>query len=320
MSFLERLCGVGVLWALATLAFAQSAGDRPIIGFVEDVPISEQVAGPGKPVALEPQVRVAFAKTAEGWKPACVYSEGENESPECIDLGLIRKVSWTVIHQGKRIGEVETDGWYDARYYRTLGVLKRTSRTVPRIGRPEKEFASWLAPAAHRPLVALRNASVPGSSGWSEVKPAAADMATIHAIFLLAFKALPNCKADANTNTTRSIEARHLITTHSSQNKAGERLLGVRLDPKLAEGCEGTLGLEWSDLWFHAPADRPPAMLSVEIENDLAPFRMSLVELNDFDGDGKPEALFWFSSHNVEGYLFVHDQFEKQVRFIWKYQ
>ena len=318
MSMLGRLCGIGGLWVLTTVACGQSAGDGPIIGFVEDVPIAEQVAGPGKPVTLEAQVRVAFAKTSDGWKPACVYSEGENESPECIDLGLIRKVSWTVIHQGKRVGEVETDGWYDARYYRTLGVLKRTSRTAPRVGKPEKEFASWLAPAAHRPLVALRNANVPGSSGWSAVKPAATDMATIHAIFLLAFKALPNCMADANAS--RSIEARHLSVSHSSHNKAGERLLGVRLDPKLAEGCEGPLGLEWSDLWFHAPVDRPPAMLSVEIENDLAPFRMSLVELNDLDGDGKPEAVFWFSSHNVEGYLLVHDQFEKQARFIWKYQ
>ena len=123
-----RVLAIGALSVSASIAYGQgSGGDRRIIGFVEDVPSTEQVAGPGKPVTLEPHVRVAFAKTADGWKPACVYSEGETESPECLDLGLIRKVSWTVIHQGKRIGEIETDGWYDARYYRTLGVLKRIS-------------------------------------------------------------------------------------------------------------------------------------------------------------------------------------------------
>ncbi len=315
---LARLLRVGVLWALLSPAYGQGASERPIIGFVEDIPVIEQIAGPGKPITLEPQVRVAFAKTADGWKPACVYSEGEIESPECIDLGLIRKVSWAVIHQGTRIGEVETDGWYDARYYRTLGVLKRTSRAAPRVGKPETEFASWLAPAAHRPLAALRNAKVAGPSGWSDAKPAAVDMATVHATFLLAFKNLPNCKTDATARS--AIEARHLSVSHSSRSKTGERLIGVRFDPKLADGCEGPRGLEWSDLWFYAPADKPPSMLPVDIENDLAPFRMSLIELNDFDGDGKPEALFWFSSHNVEGYILVHDQFEQQVRFIWKYQ
>lgn len=320
-----KILGLGAWCVLASMAQAQpsptpgeKSGARPIIGFVEDVPATEQVAGPGKPVALEPHVRVAFAKTADGWKPACVYSEGETESPECLDLGLSRKVTWTVIHQSKQIGEVETDGWYDARYYRTLGVLKRISSSVPRVGKPEKEFASWLAPEAHRPLVALRDAKPMGSPGWSVAKPSSADMATVHAIFLLAFKTLPNCKADSGSN--QPIEARHLSVSHSSQSKAGERLLSVRIDPNLAGGCEGPLGLEWSDLWFHAPADRSPAMLPVDIETDLAPFRMSLLEMSDFDGDGKPEALFWFSSHNVEGYLLVHDQFERQTRFMWKYQ
>ncbi|MFM9882500.1 MAG: hypothetical protein ACKVQT_05685 [Burkholderiales bacterium] len=323
-SLARTLC-LGAWCALAAMALAQPSpapsekpGARAIIGFVEDVPATEQLAGPGKPVTLEPHVRVAFAKMADGWKPACVYSEGETESPECLDLGLIRKVSWTVIHQGKQIGGVETDGWYDARYYRTLGVLKRISPSVPRVGKPEKEFASWLAPEAHRPLVALRDAKPVGTPGWTAAKPSSADMATVHAIFLLAFKTLPNCKTDAGA--IQPIELRHLSVSHSSQSTAGERLLGVRLDPKLASGCEGPLGLEWSDLWFHAPVDRPPAMVPVEIETDLAPFRMSLLEIGDFDGDGKPEALFWFSSHNVEGYLLVHDQFERQVRFLWKYQ
>jgi hypothetical protein len=322
---LTQSIGVMALCAFAVAAHAQSSeradeklGERPIIGFVEDVPTTAEVAGPGQPVTLEPHVRVAFVGTPEGWKPACTYGEGESERPECLDLDLIRPVMWTVMHQGKRLGEVETNGWYDARYYRTLGVLKRISKGAPRIGKPDKTFASWLAPAAHRPLTAVRNVKLAGPQGWVNTKASVTDMATVHAMFLLAFKTMPNCGAGAGASQT--IEAKHLSVTHSTRNKAGDRLLGVRLDPKFAKGCEGTLGLEWSDLWFHAPADKAPTMLAVEIENDLAPFRMSLIEISDFDGDGKAEALFWFSSHNVEGYLLVHDQFERQVRFMWKYQ
>ncbi|MSQ20707.1 MAG: hypothetical protein EXR39_14400 [Betaproteobacteria bacterium] len=328
---LTRLIGVAAPCAFAAALYAQSPpttgsvveklGERPMIGFVEDVPTTAEVAGAGQSVALEPHVRVAFVRTWEGWKTACTYGEGETERPECLDLDLIRPVVWTVMYQGKRLGEVETDSWYDPRYYRTLGVLKRMPKTAPRIGKPDQMFASWLAPAAHRPLVALRNIKVAGQidhAGWVSTKPAPTDMATIHAMFLLAFKAMPNC--GAAPGVSQSIEAKHLFVAHSTRNKAGDRLLGVRLDPKFAKGCEGPLGLEWSDLWFHAAADKAPAMLPVEIENDLAPFRMSLIEMSDFDGDGKPEALFWFSSHSVEGYLLVHDQFEQQVRFMWKYQ
>ena len=329
--WLSRLIGVAALCALTVAGHAQQApeaarerlGERPIIGFVEDVPTTAEVAGAGQPVTLEPHVRVAFVSTAEGWKPACTYGEGEPERPECLDLDLIRPVTWTVVHQGKRLGEVETNGWYDARYYRTLGVLKRTSKSAPRIGKPDTAFASWLAPAAHRPLLAHRNVKVAGpmglvNAGWVNTKPAVTDMATIHAMFLLAFKAMPHC--GAAPGATQAIEAKHLLVAHSTRSKAGDRLLGVRLDPKFAKSCEGPLGLEWSDLWFYAAADKAPVMLPVEIENDMAPFRMSLVEMSDLDGDGKPEALFWFSSHSVEGYLLVHDQFERQVRFIWKYQ
>jgi hypothetical protein len=323
-----RSLGVAALSACAVVVYAQSPqtperadeklGERPIIGFLEDVPSTAEVAGPGQSVTLEPHVRAAFVSTRDGWKPACTYGEGESERPECLDLDLIRPVAWTVMHQGKRLGEVETNGWYDARYYRTLGVLKRISKSLPRVGKPDQAFASWLAPAAHRPLVAVRNVKPAGPQRWANARASVTDMATIHAMFLLAFKTMPNCGAGAGAS--QPIEARHLSVTHSTRNKAGDRLLSARLDRKFAKGCEGPLGLEWSDLWFHAPADKAPAMLPVEIENDLAPFRMSLLDINDFDGDGKPEALFWFSSHNVEGYLLVHDQFERQVRFMWKYQ
>jgi hypothetical protein len=314
---LRAACAAVLVLSTITVLAQQRA--TPIVGFLEDIPSASQPVAPGKEPTLEPHVRVAFAKTERGWQRACMYSQGEQEGPECVDLGLIRKVSWEVAHRGKRLGAVETDGWYDARYFRTLGVLKRVSAAPPRVGAADRRFASWLARAAHRPLVALRGAKPDWPRSWSEVNAAAADMEGVLGLFRRAFPKLPDCKS-AEGAGTGAIERNHLAVIGSLRGADGTRLIGVRLDPKLTEGCDGPLGLEWSDLWFLGPPGKPPAPLSVEIENDLAPFRMALLDLGDYDGDGKAEALFWFSSHNVEGYFLYYEAFKDHVRFAWKYQ
>ena len=89
-----KILGLGAWCVLASMAQAQPSptpgekpGARPIIGFVEDVPATEQVAGPGKPVALEPHVRVAFAKTADGWKYPVVIkrrTHGYDGKGQCV--------------------------------------------------------------------------------------------------------------------------------------------------------------------------------------------------------------------------------------------
>lgn len=320
---LSRRIGAAMVLALGfTCGVTAQAPATQVVGFVEDIPSTAdeaQPAGPGQPHRLEQHVRVAFARTPDGWKPACTYGEGESDTAECLDLGLIRRLPWHVAHRGKRLGGIETDRWYDARYYRTLGVLRRTSEPAPRVGKPDARFASWLAPAAHRPLVALREPKFSAPAAWSESRPSTADLDIAVATFRRAIKYLPDCGAPG-AQPERPIERGHLEVSASLRAKDGARLVGVRLDPKLARGCTDAPGLEWSDLWFHAPAGKPPALLQVEIDTDLAPFRMVLLDAGDYDGDGKPEFAFWFSSHSTEGYLLFHDDFSSHTRFAWKYQ
>jgi len=44
-----------------------------------------------------------------------------------------------------------------------------------------------------------------------------------------------------------------------------------------------------------------------------------LLDVGDYDKDGKSEVLFWSSGYNEDGYVLYYDDFRKKVPFKWHY-
>ena len=46
---------------------------------------------------------------------------------------------------------------------------------------------------------------------------------------------------------------------------------------------------------------------------------MIVLDIEDFDGDGKSEFVFWLNAYNRNGYVIVWDNFRQRSSFIWSY-
>lgn len=47
--------------------------------------------------------------------------------------------------------------------------------------------------------------------------------------------------------------------------------------------------------------------------------KMKLVDIGDFNGDGKPEILFWRTAYDQDGYVLFYDDFKKSLSCSWRY-
>lgn len=316
---MRRVLGCVAAAFCAATAFAQPKMQMPpdyqVMGFVEEM--EGEATDASTPAGTVTKLRLAFAKSPSGWLPVCAIAGLEGDRPQCLELGAAGELGWRFVLRGAPSGELRTRGLYDATRPNLMGALNLAS-PAPRAGEPAAEWASWMGGEARRPVLALRRPVVPRMAGWKEAPVRPADLEAVVKFFVRAMPTVPSCREGESPQSGPALAPRHWEPSASFASARGERFFGVRLDRKLARDCEGALSIEWSDFWFYAKAGAPPDLIDLGLSREQA-LRMRLIEFGDFDGDGKPEAVFWQASPNEDGYVLLQDGFTRAVKAIWTY-
>jgi hypothetical protein len=316
------------------------AADLSILGVVEE---SNMV---GSWEQLETHLRLGFLSTTEGWRTVCNsrstnlnktrnFSEPQplgflspppeewhavgNETYDFSEPQRLRR--WSVWFNGKNIGQVSTSGWVKSDYHSKSGQLRITSTPIPRVGKRVAAFAGWGDVKKFRPLVALIGMRPGTSKPWTSSKPTTNDIAAVWPVFRQVVPEIPSCKYDQEgrlLRTERPIAQKHLEIFHVIRLDRDEKLFGAHVARRFFKDCDGWGGSA-SDVWFFSEGNSQPRMISQQPQLDGWDSSQELIDIGDFDGDGRIEALFWFSGYNEDGYVLYFDRFEKSAIFTWGY-
>ena len=90
---------------------------------------------------------------------------------------------------------------------------------------------------------------------------------------------------------------------------------GASLRPERVKPC----GYEFdrvADVWFYDDGQSglraQPTVASGETMHRV-------IDIGDFAGDGREEALFWLSGYDEDGFVLLYNGFRKSARFAWHY-
>ncbi len=268
----------------------------------------------------ETNLRIAFQKTERGWATVCSSRPGYSTPKDCHLPNPDMKRTWDVLYRGKTIGKVVTSGWHYGGFYKDAGALRIVSKQVPQVGSRSREFAGWVDQAVYRPLVALSTPIRAKPEPWEEGSPTPGDLRTVWPSISKIIKDIPNCEfaePDGPKGKLSQLKPENAEVFKVLVSGRGDRLLGARVKAD-NEGKYSGCGGFTSDLWFLSK-DKSALLPLVAGSLNEWQFTFVPIDFGDFDGDGNPEAVFWFSGYDEDGYVLFTNNFQKSVRFTWLY-
>jgi len=291
----------------------------PVVNANATLGILEEAPQPPDSSTLGTNLRLAFRKVADAWQPIC---ESKGSPPwrtacKADDLSSLR--DWTVLERGTPIGTVKTAGWLSEDRYASEGLLRVTSAIPPRSGERTLDYAGWPGKGVHAPLVAVSGAS-PHGSNWKRITAIAATKSRVFPAFRRLVPQIPSCKQDdsgkgiGKPSPTRLSDVDVIRALEAID---GRMLVGLRIAQRLSEDCSEGGGFA-SDAWFYVSRAGLVRLLPGRQDDSWPEFTVP-IDIADFDGDGKEEAVFWFSGYNEDGYLLFDRDFTRVVRFTWGY-
>lgn len=302
---------IRALAAVLALAAATAARAELVLGFVEEA--AEHTADGEK---RQTNLRLGFRREGGGWVAICASNGSPPWDTACAFPGAASERRWTVVSRGKPIAQVTTRGWLTQEWYKSEGLLRLEERDPPRVGDRSIAFGGWAALPVHRPLLAF-SAAVPAYRPWTRTAPTQRDKAVAFPLLRDAFPRIRMCGAggvvDGRTIATRE---NHVDVFDVLQSPGGSRLIGLRVKRRYTQACDGA-GDVGSDFWVLQHGTSVRALPVFDARGFSASFVP--VEAGDFDGDGRDEALFWFSGYNEDGYVLFFDDFTRTARFTWGY-
>lgn len=302
--------------------FTVNGGDAPVIlGIVEERTIDEFDQTTREFVTTcETNLRIAFRKTETGWTSICPSRPAYSRPEDCNFSNPENERTWDVIYRGRTIGKVKTSGWHGKKFYSNAGLLRIVSEPVPRVGSRSEEFIGWVHKDVYRPLVALTTPTKAKSDLWKDVTPTRDDLKTIFPSLRKIIHEIPNCEfaePGRPTGKPAPLKLQHVEVFRVLVSERGDRLIGARVKATNEDKYSGCGGFT-SDLWFFSYKKSTVLPL---VAGSLKGWRFAFlpIDFGDFDGNGIPEALFWFSGYNEDGYVLFTENFQKRARFTWLY-
>jgi len=250
-------------------------------------------------------VRVLFSKKGDKW-----LALDNAAAAKTFDMSHI---TWTVAFDGRNFGNLKTfdPGFstpYEWTYSRDRLLEISPNQEIPKLQNKDKGFGGWCDAPDYRPLVLVNEPNYKDPSGWKPFHPDGSFINLLFPKFKAVVGVARNClDTYQNKASPFNYVAKDLQIYKGYQNKAGQKLISIRLDLKHYK-CDGPIEAAWTPHWF---------LMSKEITyvgNDL-----SVVDAGDYDNDGKSEMMFWYSGYNEDGYTLFYDDFKKRVDYHWKY-
>ncbi len=321
-------------------AYAASAAAEPLaIAFLEDHYIEDAiVSGKGKRDAYEPALRVAFMRDANGWQSVCDNLPFQKVDPEKCRLGSFRRVqSWTGF--GNYTNEVDAVSTYvlkiDSRS--STGLLKLKS---PRVTQEESAdrlvlYGGHTFAAARKPLaLATAKFRLADPENWVEV-----DLQTntvpdfLRSFVQHEFAVLDNCIADVPANKQpiqgelrMNLDAEALRLRRQLNSSSAMGLWQIEIPQVSIRLCGSEVHKNWNEprsLRVWVMRDKNNVLRRLGTPNAKRNFgafdKFEPIAQRDFDGDGRSEIVFWYSSYVHDGYVLLSDGLTKMTTFTWGY-
>ncbi len=259
-----------------------------------------------------PRVRVVFEKRNGVWE--IVHAQAHDlpslrESPNWYPS----PIRWTVVSDGKALGEVVTKRPEEGRSYGSIGLQLITSSTLPApvMASPESRDPSWWPGNTQvRPLVVVTGESWRDPDRWRRNTP---PPETLKDRFIqlrqLLGSGLPVTLEEGGETESISFRCddRSLKLARAYRSADGRGLLSVELT-----GCSppAESGIDYPITYMFLVDGKHVTPLGSDL---------SLVDAGDYDGDGRSEVLFGRSLHNADGYFLFSHGFTSRCDFVWGY-
>ena len=264
----------------------------------------------------EPFMRMAFKKEANDWVSL-------NDSDLSYYGYLYRKSNrihnWNVFYDGDTIGKIQVLELKEKKWISDIGLfLVDTNKTIPSVCNDNEKFGDWRGIPQNRPLVAMPEKSSGLSYSIDEISLSKVKNETLIFEFRKRVNEVMTCDTSlVNLDKQYYNYSDDDLLEESYSIKNDFQLVMLRLDPTLNE-CDGPPGLNWSTYWFLMKGNERPYCITPILEDWNAEY-LDLIDVGDYDLDGKIEALFLYSSYSKSCYILFYDNFNKQAIFSWNY-
>jgi hypothetical protein len=288
---------------LSAFAFT-NVEQRPILGVVEENPGIYA----GEPNSYG--VRVCFTKNGDDWKAYPSHCK----DLEClwkITAQFPRLVQWTIVFNGKSVGQVTGETPDQFLFYSRIGLQKISgSGAIPSIGKTSAEYAGFAGKPVHRPLAANSQPYFKDPERWKSAQPSLLNVGILRRAFQKNYPKL--CKKAGRGELRRELypyreEEIRVVNIYESR----ENWILARLHLEDVMDCSDPQAVfPMEDAWFVID----PSHYSNYLASGI-----SLIDAGDYDEDGQSELLFSIFRYNRGGYQLFYDHFKKQATFEYSY-
>lgn len=230
----------------------------------------------------------------------------------------IKPILWTVVYNGKNIGNVKIEepkenikyinDWY---YHRDkIHPLSKEYNPLL-IENKSGAFSGWCMTPKYRPLTIVSKPNYEDKEMWKKFNPQSDYKKLLFPFLKVSVGKINLMRCEGGPDSQPSpynFDSNETEIYDSYKSNNNKKLVSIGIDHK-AINCEDPLSPEWSDYWYLVNGNNI----------DYVGSEMELVSAGDFDKDGKTEFLFWHSGYNEDGYILYYNDFKERVEYLWGY-
>jgi hypothetical protein len=289
------------IWALVFLFVSflgpSFANDDVIVGMLEYTK--------GDRASSQFYVRILFKKSGTEW---VLFNNNDENHDYLQSITKIYppKINWTITFDGKKLDELVGVTPERFKYISSIGCQNLAfDANVPTVGKPTKEFATWTDDEVYRPLVAVSKPFFKDPEKWKPLKTTDKDL--LRRLKVEVRKSSPTCECseyDDGETPCRPVKYSddQILLEKQYQSDRGWKLAKLRL--KCAERF-----------------NQPNYMYAISPTGSVIKLGrgLTLVDVGDYDNDGRSELIFFKGDYNQDEYLIYYDDFSKRTTFGWNY-
>jgi len=274
------------------------SNDKIYVGFLDDA--REEMVNWKPGVARNRVVRPAFERTTSGWK-------------EVDLLSLPPRLKWTIVFDGRNIGQVESQGNEGG------GLTAFQTILTPAVAVPKRwvslwEFAGLLdgggETKVRRPLIVVSKPYFRDPDGWQRTQLPDEVRVLVRKAFRRQYSHVFRCKDEKIVVSNWNFPDSALNFPVAYASNKTSFLVETDLNAGDCGYVDDPDDPNSGPWFFVAPGGAVRRIGSF----------MSLLDAGDYDGDGQSEVVFFLSQgENTDGFVLYDATFAKPITLTWHY-
>jgi hypothetical protein len=261
-------------------------------------------------------LRLVFSYFHHEWKTLCTNYPTIYKMDEKV---MVPPLFWSVIYKNKILGQTKSLG---PNQLQLNLYMIRSMQDTPKVGGLDTYFSGWPDMPVYRPLIVIPGGVTLKPLPWDSVVLSNIERKSLINFYrkivgdTIQICALNQPISDSLILYAYSDNDIIVGPCYSIQQKM--KIASLQLSTELNQ-CDGPPGEEWSTYWFRIDSLGRVFHFGVTHSRISDYETMKLVDMGDFNNDGKIEALFWRERYNEDGYVLFFDDFKRSVSRSWHY-